>query len=321
VASAILGNRIRQNTATTGTGTATLGAAFSNAFLTVAEAGIADGSTVTYCFEEGLDFEIGRGVVGASGTTVTRATVLKSKIGGTAGTSKMNLAGAATMRIVAAKEDLDVNDFDEDTSPDTTADFAWMYDASAALKKKVKPQNMKQAGGMQLLTSGTVSAAATLDIVLTAYTGYRGLKIFLAGVLPATNATDLFMRVSTNGGSTYDATNGYDWGITYIGNGLTDLKTGANEAQWKLAAQSITSFTAMANTAGTGGYFEITLLKQTSTSFHPRIFGVGAYQDSNAIRVGVTFFGQRTVAQDTDAIRFLMSSGNINGDYSVYGLI
>lgn len=92
-------------TATTGTGTVTLGSAVSNAFLTFAEASVTDGATVTYLITESTDFELGRGVYTASGTTMTRATVLASKIGGTAGTSKMNLAGAAEVRIVAAAED------------------------------------------------------------------------------------------------------------------------------------------------------------------------------------------------------------------------
>jgi hypothetical protein len=98
-------NRVRVNTATTGTGTVTLGAAFSNAFRTFAEAGAASGDVVTYVLEEGNDFEIGRGTYVSSGTTLSRDTVLISKIGGTAGTTRMTLAGGATVRIDAAAED------------------------------------------------------------------------------------------------------------------------------------------------------------------------------------------------------------------------
>lgn len=98
-------NRVGHATSTTGTGTVTLGSALSSHF-TVAEAGGVDGTTYTYLIEDGLDFEIGRGVYTASGTTLTRATVIASKISGTAGTSKINLSGAATVKIAAAKEDL-----------------------------------------------------------------------------------------------------------------------------------------------------------------------------------------------------------------------
>lgn len=103
---ASLGNRVRVNTSTAGTGTVTLGSAFSSAFCTFAEAGITDGQTVPYVIEEGNDFEIGTGVYTSAGTTLTRATVTLSKIAGVSGTTKMTLAGAATVRIDARKEDI-----------------------------------------------------------------------------------------------------------------------------------------------------------------------------------------------------------------------
>jgi hypothetical protein len=105
-------NRVRVNTATTGTGTVTLGAATSTAYCTAAEAGLANGSTVTYLIEDTFtsgvpaDFEIGTGVYTLSGTTLTRATVLLSKISGTSGTTKLTLSGSAVVSIVASAEDL-----------------------------------------------------------------------------------------------------------------------------------------------------------------------------------------------------------------------
>lgn len=118
MATVALANRVKVSTATTGTGTVTLGAAFANNYLTFAEGGITDGQTVRYEINEGTDFEIGTGVYTAAGTTMTRASVTVSKISGTSGTSKMNLAGAATVSIVAVKED-----FFYDGFASTTASF------------------------------------------------------------------------------------------------------------------------------------------------------------------------------------------------------
>jgi len=102
-------NRVAVTTATTGTGTVTLGAALSDVFLTFAEAGVQNADVVTYLITEGTDFEMGRGTYTVSGTTLSRDTVLNSKIGGTAGTTKMTLAGGAEVRIVAAAEDIPEN--------------------------------------------------------------------------------------------------------------------------------------------------------------------------------------------------------------------
>lgn len=102
----VQGDRVRCFTSTTGTGTVTVGSKYSNSFLTPAEAGIANNAQVTYALEEDGDFEIARGVYSTSGPTITRATVLVSSIGGTVGTSKMDLQGSAQIRIVLSAADI-----------------------------------------------------------------------------------------------------------------------------------------------------------------------------------------------------------------------
>lgn len=100
-------DRVWQQTATTGTGTLTLGAALPG-FLTAAEAGGVDTDEVEFVIRDGDDFELSRGVLGSSATTLTRATVIRSKIGGTVGTSKINLSGAAEVFVVSASARLPV---------------------------------------------------------------------------------------------------------------------------------------------------------------------------------------------------------------------
>jgi hypothetical protein len=82
-------NLVRVSTATTGTGTITLGAAVSG-FLTFSGASIPDGTTVTYAITDANgNHEVGHGVVGSSGTTLSR--VLESSTTG----SLINLSGSA----------------------------------------------------------------------------------------------------------------------------------------------------------------------------------------------------------------------------------
>lgn len=103
----VFANRVEVFTSSTGTGAVVPGAATSNAVASFSEAGIPNNATVTYCIEEGNDFEIGPGVyTTAAGGSLTRPGPYLSKIGGTAGTSLMNLTGAAKIRIVVAKEDI-----------------------------------------------------------------------------------------------------------------------------------------------------------------------------------------------------------------------
>ena len=93
-------NRAKMTTATTGTGTITLGAAESG-YQTFADAGVVDTDVVRYVIEDGTAWEIGTGTYTASGTTLSR-TVAESSNADAA----LNLSGSAVVFVSAAAADL-----------------------------------------------------------------------------------------------------------------------------------------------------------------------------------------------------------------------
>ncbi|HTV67506.1 MAG TPA: hypothetical protein VMF90_03120 [Rhizobiaceae bacterium] len=93
-------DRMRVVCETTGQGTITLGAAVSPNFFTLEEAGAVDGDETFFVIEEAGNIEICTGIVGSSATTLTRATVHRSKIAGIVGTDKIELGGDAVVYCV-----------------------------------------------------------------------------------------------------------------------------------------------------------------------------------------------------------------------------
>lgn len=303
-------------TATTGTGTITLGSAVSG-FLTFALAGVSNGETVAYGIKDGANSEVGTGTYTSAGTTLTRS-VTKS----TNSDAAINLSGNAEVYVTARKEDIlnDINDLTEDTSPDVEADFIPTYDASAAGHKKVKIQNVS---GWTLLTSGTISNSATsLDFVLTNYSEYKFLKFFI-NFLPATDDTELSIRTSTDGGSTYDSgVNDYSWTIVgndaTTGGGLFDQDVNDTEIELCLNAAN----QGVGSSSTEGGFTEVTLTDWTDAALFTRVLASTTYVNTDAIVTVCA--GNRSTAADVDAIRFKFVSGNFAasnpGNYSVYGL-
>jgi len=93
-------NRAKVGTATTGTGTITLGAAVDG-FQDFATAGVSDGDVVRYVIEDGDDWEIGTGTFDATGGTLTRTPSESSASG-----SPINLTGDAVVFVAAINLDL-----------------------------------------------------------------------------------------------------------------------------------------------------------------------------------------------------------------------
>lgn len=97
---AILVNRAKMTTVTTGTGNITLGSAVSG-YQTFAAAGVTNSNVVSYVIEDGTAWEIGTGTYTTTGTTLTRTVTQSSNAG-----SAITLSGTAVVFVSAVEADI-----------------------------------------------------------------------------------------------------------------------------------------------------------------------------------------------------------------------
>ena len=172
--------------------------------------------------------------------------------------------------------------------------------------------------GITKLTSGTVSAA-TLDIVMTAYTANPN-KILVVNFLPATDNVNLLLRTSTDGGTTFGAgAADYDFLVsgdsTTVPGSIVDDIAGASAIQLNVDDGGTTRI----GNGSTGRFTGTIHLPATTSAIRQHVRWDATYQTSAGNYATVNGGGRVLAAQDTDAIRLLFSSGNIDGTWALYG--
>jgi len=185
-------NRAKMTTATTGTGTITLGSAVAG-FQTYAAAGVADGNVTRNVIEDGDAWEISTGTYTASGTTLTR-TIVESSTG-----SLLNLSGDAVVYVTATEADFreervgSISGTTLDLSTGTVFSHA---PASSPTYVFSNPPASGTAYGFTL----KVTPSATVTLTWPASVDWPSAT---APTAPASGATSVFVFYTQDGGTTY----------------------------------------------------------------------------------------------------------------------
>jgi len=193
-----------------------------------------------------------------------------------------------------------------------------------AITKLVSDSLGAGVGGsmVKLAETDVVTNTANVDFDSTIITStYKVYKIFCTGILVDTDNTNVAVRVSTDGGSTFDSTSIYDR-IT-----LNPYSGGSNDAI--SSRYSSTSNMPLSNIASQGnsaneehGEYEFTIFNPSATNSWKIFTVTGGFVDyNNDRRMSFATYHYRS-ASAVNGIRFLNSSGNniAGGKFVVYGV-
>ncbi len=198
----------------------------------------------------------------------------------------------------------------------TTAagDFAFVYaDAVDAFRvayfKADGTPVVTTPPGVVLLSTASASGSSSIDFTSGIDSAYDEYILEITDLAPATDNADIYLLTSTDGGSTYDS-GGSDYGfVTY---GSTTESTGAQ----------IILGNGTGNAAGEVFSGQVRIYGAASSNNTIIIPSCVSLNTSGALQPGSTaYFAQRKSAADVDAIRIIMSTGNIaSGEFKLYGV-
>lgn len=165
-----------------------------------------------------------------------------------------------------------------------------------------------------LIEAQTASNAATVDFDSGIDSTYDEYVVIATDVIPQTDNTDLLVRASTDGGSTYLATNEYN----HARNGII-VGTGNSAAT---AAGAASMLAAGGLGTGTGEVFNASFKFRNLSDavVYKTMDMMGTYHNATPATIVITAGGVIVTTSAVNAIRFLMSSGNINGRFALYGV-
>jgi len=172
-----------------------------------------------------------------------------------------------------------------------------------------------------LLSTQTASNSSMIDFTSDIDSTYRRYAIFIDDLTPATDAVDLYMRISTDGGSTWKSgASDYDYTTRAISpTGWVDSVSGGGAAQMLMTGGSGTL--RHGNGAVENGHAEIYINNPAGASKYTTFNAEAHYINENGravISMSTSFYKATTAV---DGIRLYFSSGNISsGTFKLYGL-
>lgn len=212
--------------------------------------------------------------------------------------------------------ELDFKDEDDMTSNSATA-----LASQQSIKAYVDAQSV---GALVLL--GTVSASDDTTIEFINGTGgvvfnstYEEYELHIIDLVPETDATDVYVRTSSNTGVSFDA-GASDYAWTHKG-GIGS----ASDADSGDAADTeiqLTDSRQAGSDTGEGFNAVIKIFNPAGTLY--TVLGANVYYtcSASAVPVVIDAIGVRLSAADVDAIQVLMSADNIaSGEFKLYGVV
>lgn len=169
-----------------------------------------------------------------------------------------------------------------------------------------------------VLASGTVSAAASLDIT-DLPTGYRSFRLEFDNVSPVTDDVNWLVRTSNDNGASFDNTAG-DYEFHAVGGSNNASTVGGGNGGGSATEIRLNTMGGQGNGSTEIGSGFIELRNPRDSGQPTWLHGAISYVDFAGVMGHSVFSGRRVAAQDVNAFQFFLESGNISSaNWTLYG--
>jgi hypothetical protein len=178
-------------------------------------------------------------------------------------------------------------------------------------------------GGMKLISSQTASASASISFTTGIDSTYKEYQFWFVNIHPSVDETSLMVNFSTDGGSNYNVTktttrfyayHGEDDAFTLLG-----YLSSADLAQSTAFQEFIRG---IGNNNDQMGVGELTLFNPSSTTYVKHFIGRSSTAQASDYAEDDYLAGYCNTTSAVNAVRFQMSSGNIDdGTILMFGIV
>lgn len=176
-------------------------------------------------------------------------------------------------------------------------------------------------GALDYELIATATASASASIAFTGLTStYNTYVLKFTDVVPATDDAELWLRTSTDNGSSYDSTAGNYRYVNLRSSDTGSLATSGSASSTHILLSIGVGTVDLGNAAGESCSGQVVLQNPSSTK-NTLITSDVSYIAAFGGSCKVTATGVRMSAADVDAVQILMDSGNItSGEFRLYGV-
>ena len=177
-------------------------------------------------------------------------------------------------------------------------------------------------GGMTLIQEQTASSSSTISFTSGIDSTYDSYVFKFINIHPATDNVSFSFNLSTDGGSNYNVTKTTTYFYAYLAEnndyGILEYVAGLDLAQ-STSDQPLSNNVGNDNDQSASG--ELFLFNPSSTTFVKHFISTTNQYDRADISVNPRMAGYGNTTSSIDAVRFQMSSGNIeSGVIKLYGI-